>query len=435
MPSHSKPCVRTPLPGPRARQLLERDANVVSPSYTRAYPLVAARGKDVWIEDVDGNVFLDFAAGIAVCATGHCHPEVVGVICEQAETLIHLSGTDFYYAPQIELAEKLVAIAPGNFPKKVFFTNSGAEAVEAAIKLSRFATHRPHLIAFYGGFHGRTMGALTLTASKPVQHRGFLPLLPEVSHVTFPTEDCEPTWKQLAELFHRKIDPREVAAIVVEPIQGEGGYLVPPPEFLRGLKDICEKHAILLVADEIQSGMGRTGRMFAIEHFGVQPDILCVAKGIASGLPLGAIIARAELMSWPPGAHASTFGGNPVACRAALATIRLLESSLIANAARMGEILLQGMDDLAKKYPFLGHVRGKGLMAAMDVFTDETRSKLSPARRQEILKLCFEGGLLLLGCGDAGIRFCPPLTVGPDHVSIALDLLGQACENTEGEIT
>lgn len=425
---YSKPVVFTPLPGPQARELLARDTQVVSPSYTRAYPLVAARGYDVWVEDVDGNVFLDMTAGIAVCASGHCHPEVVKAIRKQAGKLIHLSGTDFYYEPQIELAEKLVEISPGHFKKKVFFTNSGAEAVEAAIKLSRFATHRPHLIAFYGGFHGRTMGALTLTASKPVQHRGFLPLLPEVSHVTFPLEDMEPTWRQLTELFQRKIDPKEVAAIVVEPIQGEGGYNVPPPDFFRRLKALCEEQGILFVADEIQSGMGRTGRMFAIEHFGVDPDILCVAKGIASGLPLGAMISRAELMNWPPGAHASTFGGNPVACKAAIATIRLLESSLVSNAARKGQTLLNELLRLGERYPFVGNARGKGLMLAVDIFTDSSRAKQSPQRRDEILGRCFEQGLLLLGCGEAGIRFCPALTLSARHIKLAIGVLSASCE-------
>ncbi|MBX9622447.1 MAG: aminotransferase class III-fold pyridoxal phosphate-dependent enzyme, partial [Gemmataceae bacterium] len=327
------PHLTTPLPGPNAAGLLARDAEFVSPSYTRAYPLVVARGSGCVIEDVDGNRFLDFTAGIAVNATGHCHPEVVAAIKDQADKLLHMSGTDFYYRPQIDLAERLAKVAPGPSPKKVFFTNSGAEALEAALKLSRWHTKRNRVVAFFGAFHGRTYGAMSLSGSKLVHRRGFSPLVPDIHHVEFPRScpeggRCAGTCHLVADIgetiFRRVAPPEEVAAIFVEPIQGEGGYHPIPPGCLPALRALCDRHNILLVVDEVQSGMGRTGKMFAVEHYGVEPDIVCSAKGIASGMPLGAIIAKASVMDWPSGSHASTFGGNPVSCRAALATIDLL---------------------------------------------------------------------------------------------------------------
>src|SRR5262245_39943295 len=337
------PWIRTELPGPRAGHLITTDERYTSPSYTRVYPLAVERGYGAVIEDVDGNRFLDFTAGIAVCSTGHCHPRVVAAIQQQAARLLHMSGTDFYYGPQGELAQKLAQIAPGAGAKRVFFTNSGAESVEAAFKLARYHTGRQHMIAFFGGFHGRTMGALSLTGSKVVQRRGFAPLIPLVSHVDYPNcyrcgsrasgqSCCMESLSQLEDLFKRTVAPQEVAAIIVEPIQGEGGYIVPPPEFHRELRKLCDKQGILLVADEVQSGMGRTGKMFAMDHWGVVPDIVCLAKGIASGMPLGAIIARADIMDWGPGSHASTFGGNPVSCVAAVETTKLLEGELLENA-------------------------------------------------------------------------------------------------------
>src|SRR5215467_685158 len=346
------PTIKTELPGPRAQALLERDEQFMSPSYTRIYPLVCARGSGAVIQDVDGNLFLDFTAGIAVTAAGHCHPEVVAAIQDQATKLLHMSGTDFYYRPQIDLAQKLAEIAPGPSPKRIFFTNSGAEAVEAALKLARWHTGRSRAIAFFGAFHGRTYGAMSLSGSKLVHRRGFAPLVPDIHHVSYPrgchgcegaSVGCECV-RHIEETVLRRIaPPDEVAAVFVEPIQGEGGYHVPPPGFLPALRAMCDRHGVLLVADEVQSGMGRTGKLYAVEHWDVEPDIICLAKGIASGMPLGAIIARGEVMDWPPGSHASTFGGNPVSCRAALKTLDLLASKYIANAAERGEQLRQGL--------------------------------------------------------------------------------------------
>jgi len=413
------PQINMPLPGPIAREWLARDERVVSPSYTRAYPLVAARGQGCVIEDVDGNCFLDFTAGIAVTATGHCHPQVTSAIAEQAGKLIHFSGTDFHYASQIELAERLERLAPGGWAKRVFFANSGAEAVEAAIKMCRFRTGRPRLIGFYGSFHGRTYGAMSLGASKAVHRRHFGPLVSGIHHVEY---DCDRS--QIERLFSTVAPPDEVAAIVVEPILGEGGYRIPSPKFLHMLREMCDRHGILLVADEVQTGMGRTGRMFAVEHFGVEPDVICLAKGIASGMPLGAVVARREVMNWPPGSHASTFGGNPISCRAALATIDLLESEYLANAQRRGEQLLSGLEALATATPFLARPRGLGLLVAIDAVDGE---KPDAERRDALIDAAFQRGLLLLGCGQTGIRFCPALCVTAPQVDTALDILGEVC--------
>ncbi|HEX4613030.1 MAG TPA: acetyl ornithine aminotransferase family protein [Urbifossiella sp.] len=426
------PHIRTPLPGPAAAELLARDAEYVSPSYTRVYPLVVARGSGCVIEDVDGNRFLDFTAGIAVNATGHCHPEVVAAIHDQADHLLHMSGTDFYYRPQIDLSERLAKVAPGPSRKKVFFTNSGAEAVEAALKLARWHTKRNRVVAFHGAFHGRTYGAMSLSGSKLVHRRGFSPLVPDIHHVDFP-RGCAPGCQRAGggacgliaqitdTLFRRTCPPEEVAAIFVEPIQGEGGYHPLPPGCLPALREMCDRHGILLVADEVQSGMGRTGRMFACEHYGVEPDILCVAKGVASGMPLGAIVARADVMDWPSGSHASTFGGNPVSCRAALATIDLLEREYTANAVARGEQLRAGLTVLCGRFPALANVRGLGLMTAVDVIDPAGRP--DPVAREAVIQAAFHRGLLLLGCGESGIRFCPPLCVTAGQVETALALL------------
>jgi 4-aminobutyrate aminotransferase len=403
----------------------------MSPSYTRIYPLVVARGSGVVIEDVDGNRFLDFTAGIAVTATGHCHPHVVAAIQDQAGKLVHMSGTDFYYEPEIALAEHLARLAPGKSSKLVFFTNSGAESLEAALKLARWHTGRARAIAFFGAFHGRTYGAMSLSGSKVVHRKGFSPLVPDIHHVPYPRRDAlanpasgRETIKHIEDTLLRRVaSPDEVAAIFVEPIQGEGGYHVPPPDFLPLLRSLCDKHGILLVADEVQSGMGRTGKMFALEHWNVEPDILCLAKGIASGMPLGAMIARSEVMDWPSGSHASTFGGNPVSCRAALATIELLQESLIANAGARGEQLKLGLRRLQEKFPqSFGDVRGLGLMVAMDVISG---GQADPALRDRLVQAAFERGLLLLGCGESAIRFCPPLCISAEQVDTALDILGQ----------
>jgi 4-aminobutyrate aminotransferase len=444
----SAPVIRTALPGPNARECIARDERVTSPSYTRVYPLVVARGEGAMLEDVDGNRFLDFNAGIAVCSTGHCHPRVVEAIHRQSSNLLHMSGTDFYYHSQFELAEKLTQITPGKFPKKVFFTNSGTEAVEAAIKLSRYHTKRQQMIAFFGAFHGRTMGSVSLTASKVTQRHGFGPLVPGVTHIDY--ADCRNCPQNLNygdcgtecvatienKLFRRLMAPEEVAAVFVEPIQGEGGYIVPPPEFHRELRALTQKHGILLVADEVQSGMGRTGKMCAIEHWDVEPDILCFAKGIASGLPLGAIVARADVMDWPPGAHASTFGGNPVACAAALETIALIEEELMANAARMGEFLIGKLKALQTRHAEIGDVRGKGLMLAIEMVKtgaakSADREAPDPEAAEMLVQTCFQKGLLLLRCGASSVRLCPPLVITQEQAELALSIIEAALVERE----
>jgi 4-aminobutyrate aminotransferase len=427
------PHIVTPPPGPKAKALLARDALYVSPSYTRCYPLVVERGSGAVIEDVDGNRYLDFTAGIAVTATGHCHPEVVAAIKDQADKLLHMSGTDFYYRPQIDLSERLASAAPGSSPKKVFFTNSGAEANEAALKLARWHTHRSRVVAFFGAFHGRTYGAMSLSGSKLIHRKGFSPLVPDIHHVPFPREcgencrvkerpsDCGLIMDLESTIFKRVAPPEEVAAIFVEPIQGEGGYHPMPAGCLPALRKFCDKHGILLVADEVQSGMGRTGKLFAVEHYGVEPDIICSAKGIASGMPLGAIIAKASVMDWPSGSHASTFGGNPVSCRAALATMDLLDREYMANATVRGEELRAGLKELTAKHPSLTRVRGMGLMVAVDVINAD--GSPAPAVRDKIIDAAFEKGLLLLGCGESAIRFCPALCITVEQVETCLGIL------------
>jgi 4-aminobutyrate aminotransferase len=437
---HHLPRIHGPLPGPRARAVIERDAQVLSPSYTRCYPLVAARGEGAIIEDVDGNRFLDFNAGIAVVAAGHCHPAVVQAVQEQAARLIHMSGTDFYYENMVRLGEKLATIAPGAVPRRVYFGNSGTEAVEAAIKLARYSTGRDKFIAFLGGFHGRTVGALSLTARKTVQRQGFGPLMPGVVHAPYPycyrcpwgrtEETCAVECARFLEdqLLKTIAPAEEVAAIVLEPVQGEGGYVVPPRRFMDELRRICDTHGILLILDEVQSGMGRTGKMWAAEHFDAVPDIFTVAKGIASGMPLGATVARAELMTWPPGAHASTFGGNPVSVAAALVTIELLERELVANAAAMGGYLMDRMREWPSRFPIVGEVRGLGLMIGIElVRSQETREKAS-RERDVVVNLAFERGLLILGAGDNTLRLSPPLTIDRDQCDEALRILEECLQ-------
>ncbi|HEY8369357.1 MAG TPA: acetyl ornithine aminotransferase family protein [Thermodesulfobacteriota bacterium] len=430
--------------GPLSAALIAEDARYLSPSYTRGYPLAVARGEGAHVYDLDGRRYLDFTAGIAAAATGHCHPRVVEAIARQAATLIHMSGTDFSYGPQVELARRLAAAAPGDHPKRVFFTNSGAEAIEAAIKLARYATGRPRFLAFHGAFHGRTFGALSLSASKAVHTRGFGPLLPQVHHVpyascyrcayglTYPgcRVDCVDAIERL--YFHRLVPPEEVAAVVVEPIQGEGGYLVPPAEFLPRLRALCDRYGILLVADEVQCGMGRTGTLFACSQAGVAPDILVLAKGIASGMPLGAMIARSDLMTWEPGAHASTFGGNPVACAAALATLDLLEEGLIENAARVGAYLLGRLKAFTSTNRLVGDVRGVGLMIGMELVRNRTSREPATRERDLVIELAFRRGLLLLGCGTSSIRFSPPLVVTREQVDEAVGILGACLAEVAG---
>ncbi len=424
------PRIVTDLPGPRARALIARDEAVASPSLTRAYPLVAESGAGVTVTDVDGNVFLDFAAGIAVCSTGHSHPSVVEAIKAQADRLIHIAATDFYEPRYTEFMERLAAIAPFEEKARVFLTNSGTEAVEGAMKLARYHTHRPGIIAFEGGFHGRTMGALSLTNSKVKQRAGFGPLIPMVHHAPFPRVRA---WREgtggdgsaeldylRTTLFGRQIAPSDVAAIVIEPIQGEGGYFPAPASFLRALREICNEHGILLIADEIQSGMGRTGRWWAIEHAGIEPDIITTAKGIASGMPIGAFIARDSVWTWPPGAHGSTFAGNPVCAAAGLATLDLIETSLRDNAARMGERLRAGLEAVAGGTDVVRDIRGVGLMIGVEFATH--------AAAEAVQQAAFERGLLVLECGESSLRFSPPLIVNADQVDTALRLFGEAID-------
>jgi len=423
------------VPGPRALDVIARDDRFLSPSYTRCYPLVAKRGEGAIVEDVDGNRFLDFNAGIAVVSTGHCHPRVVEAIREQAGRLIHMSGTDFYYENLVDLAQKLAALAPGGLERRIAFSNSGAEAVEAAMKLARYSTRRDKFIAFLGSFHGRTMGALSLTARKAVQRRGFGPLVPGVVHAPYPNcyrcpfgqtpENCAVECARYIEdtLLTTIAPADEVAAVVIEPVQGEGGYVVPPQRFFDELTRITQKHGILLICDEVQSGVGRTGKMWASEHFHLAPDILTVAKGIASGLPLGATVARADLMTWTPGAHASTFGGNPVACAAALVTLELLEQELLDNAARMGAHLMSRMRDWPARFPIVGEVRGLGLMLGVELVRDQKLKTKAPDLRDRVVNLAFERGLLILGAGDNTLRLSPPLIISRDQCDFALDTL------------
>ena len=441
------PRLVTPLPGPRAAAIIERDQAVISPSCTRDYPFVIHQGLGAVVDDPDGNRFLDLNAGIAVCSTGHRHPRVVEAIRRQLDRFVHMSATDFYYEEQVAAAERLAAAAPMSGPCRVAFGNSGAEAVEAAFKLARHHTGRPHVIAFYGGFHGRTMGALSLTASKAVQRRGFLPLVPEVTHVRYPfcfrcdrrdrvpadADCCGQPLKELEEVvLRRMVSPSEVAAIVVEPVQGEGGYVVSPPSFLRGLRRICDEHGILLVCDEVQSGMGRTGKMFAVEHAGIEPDMITVAKGVASGMPLGALVTRAELMHWDPGAHASTFGGNPVSCAAALATLDLLEGGLVARAAELGAHLRRRLTEVMARRPIIGDVRGLGLMVAVDLVTSRETREPDPATRTAVVTEAFHRGLLVLGCGESAIRFSPALVISRAQIDRAVEIFDAAVDAATG---
>jgi len=435
-----KPEIKTQLPGPKAKELLEKDSKYISTSYTRSYPAVIERGEGVWVYDVDGNRFLDVNAGIAVCATGHAHPEVVKAIKEQAEKLLHYSGTDFYYPYQIELAEKLAEITPGSQNKRVFFSNSGAEANEAALKLARYKTKRPIYIAFLGAFHGRTFGTVSLTASKAVQRRYFSPLLPQVVHIPYPNpyrpifgvkpEELTDTIIDYLEnyIFKTIAPPEEVAAIIFEPIQGEGGYVVPPADFFPKLKELATKYDVLLIDDEVQAGMGRTGKMFAIEHWGIIPDIVTIAKGIASGLPLGATVARRSLMDWEPGTHANTFGGNPVSCVAALKTIELLENGLIENARVTGSYLKGELEKLRGRFDFIGDVRGLGLMLGVEIVKDKVSKEPAPDIRNKIVNEAFKKGLLLLGCGPNTIRWSPPLIIKKEEVDIALEIFEEVLQ-------
>src|SRR5438876_285886 len=437
-----RPEIKTELPGPKARKIIAADAQYVNPAYPRPdFKLVAERAQGVWVEDVDGNVFLDCNAGVAVCSTGHCHPEVVKAIQDQAAQLIHMCGTDYYYRQMPDLAEALDANTPVPSPTRTHFANSGTEAVETALKLAMHATGREKFISFFGSFHGRTLGSLSLTSSKVAQRLGFKRQALDVVHVPYPNEYRNPFTAEMcgnggaAEgalnwienlLFKTTTPPTEVAAIVVEPVQGEGGYIPAPQGFLKGLRRICDEHGILLVVDEVQSGMGRTGKMFASEHYGVQPDIVCIAKGIASGLPLGVCVSRADLMDWKPGAHASTFGGNPVCIAAALKTIELLERELVANSAEIGAYLKSGLEKLKDKHNCIGDVRGPGLMLGVEFVTDRSSKQPDPELRDRVEMASFERGLILLGAGPNSIRWSPPLILNRENVDVALEIFDDA---------
>ncbi len=436
-----------PVPGPKAQAAVAQDDRVISPSYTRSYPMVAKRGRGIRVEDVDGNEFIDFAAGIAVNSTGHCHPEVVAAIQKQAAELIHISGTDFYYESMTELADRLSAVAPMPGPHRFYYGNSGAEAVECALKLARYHTKRQQVISFFGAFHGRTMGALSLTGSKPQQKRRFSPMVPGVTHIRYPYAYRGCSGGPQAEeafsmgcaryieekLFKTILAPEEVAAIFIEPIQGEGGYVVAPDNFLREIREICNRHGIMMVVDEVQSGAGRTGKWWAIEHSGVEPDMVCIAKGIASGMPLGICMTRAEIMDWVPGSHASTFGGNPISIAAALATMDILEREAIANAGRVGGLMLERLHGWKATHELVGDVRGRGLMIGVELVLDRGTREPATALRNRVETLCFEKGLLILGCGETSIRLCPPLIVNEHEATVALDILEDALTQVEKE--
>jgi 4-aminobutyrate aminotransferase len=435
-----KDCPRIVIapPGPKARSVIERDARVMSQNYRKDYPLVVERASGAAVEDPDGNRYLDFAAGIAVVATGHSHPEVVAAIKAQADRFLHMCATDFYYDNVVSLAEGLTRRAPGPGPWRAFFANSGAEVVEAAVKLARLRTGRDKIVAFYGAFHGRTYGAMSLTASKPVQRKGYGPFLPEVLHshyaycyrcpVNREPASCDVQCLDLLTetMFGTTVDPSEVAAVIVEPVQGEGGYVVPHPGFLKRLREVTRRHGILLIADEVQCGMGRTGRLFASEHFGLEPDIVTLAKGIASGMPLGCLLARDDVMQWSSGGHGSTFGGNPVSVAAALATFRLLEGGLVRNAEQVGETLIASLRARLSRHAVVGDVRGLGLMIGVEVVKDRTSRQPAPDLREQILEEAFRRGLLLLGCGKSTIRLAPPLIVDAEDAETAVTILDEA---------
>jgi 4-aminobutyrate aminotransferase len=437
------PHLKTALPGPNAKAIIERDGRVVSPSYTRGYPFVIARGTGATVEDVDGNVFLDCAAGIAVNSTGHAHPAVVAAIVDQAQRFLHMSGTDFYYEPQVKLGEEMAALAPFRGPKRTFFANSGTEANEAAIKMARYHTKRHGIIGFLGSFHGRTLGSLSVTSSRAIQRRGFGPPMAGTYHAPYANcyrcpvgstpAKCEAECLSFLEdqvLMHL-VSPDDVAGVLVEPIQGEGGYVVPPAVFHQRLRELTTRHGMLLMVDEVQSGMGRTGKMFAIEHFGVEPDVVTAAKGIASGLPLGVTTARAEIMDWPPGAHASTFGGNPVSCAAAVATIGLLRDSLVENAADVGAHLLAGLKALQDKHPLIGDVRGKGLMVGVELVRDRTTKERATTERDRVVDEAFGRGMLILGAGRNAVRFSPPLVLTRAQADTAIRIFDECLTAVE----
>lgn len=433
------PEIRTELPGPVARKFLELDSRYISPSYTRSYPLVAKRGFGAMIEDVDGNVFLDFNAGVAVAALGHAHPEIAKVISQQAREFVHISGTDYYYPHQTQLAEKLNQVTPGNFLKRVHYANSGAEAIEGALKAAVYSTGRSKFIAFRGAFHGRTFGALSLTASRAAQRRGFGAQALDVTHVPYANPIRFPLERRTGEsvghrvgryieetIFRTTVPPDDCAGIVVEPVQGEGGYVVPPSDFLPELRRICDRHGIVLIVDEVQSGMGRTGRLWAVEHFGVVPDIICMAKAVGGGLPLGITLARAGLMEWHVGAHASTFGGNPVAIAAAMKTLELLEDGVMENARQVGGYLIEKLNAFKSKHEYVVDVRGLGLMIGVEFARDRDSLEPWPELRDRVVQGCFARGLVIQGAGESAIRLSPPLIIDREQADFAVGVIDEA---------
>ena len=434
-------------PGPKARELLQKDASVLSQSVVRWYPLVADSGSGCVVKDVDGNEFIDFNSGLVVLAVGHSHPRVVKAIKDQAEKLIHYSWTDFYYKPIVDLGEQLTKITPGTFPKKVFFCNSGAEANEAAMKMARWHTRKPLFLAYTGAFHGRSFGTMALTASKPVQRRHFFPLVPEVTHVPYPYcyrcpfglkyPECD-MWcvdfieEEVLKKYH---PPEDTAAMFVEPIQGESGYVVPPDDYFQRLKKILDKYDILLADDEIQSGMGRTGRWFALEHWGVTPDILTTAKALASGLPIGAAVAKQELMDWEGGSHANTFGGNPVACAAALQVIGIIkDEKLMENATHQGTYLMKRLKEMQQQYPIMGDVRGKGLMVGVEFVKDPETKEPAAQEVEDITNKCFKRGLAIITAGKSSMRFAPPLIITRDIIDEGLEIFEGAVKEVAAQL-
>jgi 4-aminobutyrate aminotransferase len=434
--------IKTSLPGPKARALIERDRKVVSPSYVRDCEFVMSHGRGAEVWDVDGNRFVDFAAGIAVCSTGHCHPAVVAAIQEAAGRFLHISS-DYWHEGQVRLAEVVHELDPVNGPAVSFFANSGAEAVEAALKLARYATGRGRYIGFLGGFHGRTMGALAFTASKYTQQKRYFPTMPGVTHVPYPNpyrplfagdDQGRAVIAYIEQLMERNVPADEIAAILVEPIQGEGGYVVPPDGFLAGLRELCDRHGILLIFDEVQAGIGRTGKMFAWQHPGVKPDILTLAKGLGSGLPIGLAVASKSIMDkWAPGAHANTFGGNPLCCAAALATLDLVKNGYAENAQRMGNRIMERLAELAKKFEVIGDIRGRGLMIGVEFVTNRATKAPAKAFATNLVHRAYQNGLLLLECGASGIRLIPPLMIEPALVDEGLGLLEKSMQEALAE--
>ena len=442
-----KPNIKTELPGPKSREIIDADARYVTPSYPRPdYKLVVERASGVWVEDPDGNIFLDCNAGVAVCSTGHCHPEVVAAITKQANEFIHFCGTDYFYRHMPELGKKLEEICPIEGPTRTHFANSGAEAVETALKLAMYHTRRQKFISFYGSFHGRTLGALSLTSSKKAQRLGFMRQALDVVHVPYPNRfrhfanemptDDETISRDVVNwienrLFKTTTPPEEVAGIVLEVVQGEGGYIPAPKQFVKELRRICDENGIMLIVDEVQSGMGRTGKMFALDHHeGIKADIMCLAKGLGSGMPIGACIARADIMDWHKGAHASTFGGNPVALSAAMKTIELLQNGLVENAASVGNYLKEGLNRLADKYDRIGDIRGLGMMLGVEFVKDKQSLAPDPELRDRIEMECYKQGLIILGCGNAAIRLSPPLILTRANVDVALEIFDKAIESS-----